>query len=340
MYIAKKDIMPTEQSPFIITIGASAGGLSAIGEIVSHLHKDINAAIFVVLHLSKAAMSDILLSRVQKNSPLPCKIAEDKEPIRQGQIYIAAPDTHLLVKEDKVLIGQGPPENRFRPSIDVLFRSAAVSHREKVIGIIVTGFLNDGTIGMQAIKHSGGYCLVQDPNEAEYPDMPLSVLESVEVDHVVPLRKMGEAILERINTAEIKGISPPESVVAESKLSEKAATSIEEVSKLGDESAFSCPDCGGRLWSIKNGKLKHYRCHIGHAYSENDLLLRQGETTEATLWAAVRMMEERKLLVEKIAREHGDRGLYKISSHYSEQSKSLREHITRLKELLFGISKQ
>jgi len=209
-----------------------------------------------------------------------------------------------------------------------------------VIGIVLTGFLNDGTIGMSAIKRSGGYCIVQDPNEAEYPDMPLSVLESIAVDHVVPLRKMGEVILERISTAEIKGISPPENIVAESKLSEKAATAIEDVSKLGEETAFSCPDCGGRLWRVVNGKLKHYRCHIGHAYSESDLMLRQTETTEQTLWAAVRMMEERKLMVEKLAKQNSGQGLQRISSHYLEQSKNLQEHITKLKGLLFSISKE
>jgi len=332
--------MSIQQSPFIVAVGASAGGLNAISEIVSQLPKDINASIFVVLHLSKAAMSEILLSRIQKNSTLPCKIAEDKEAIRKGEIYIAAPDTHLLVKEEIVIIGQGPPENRFRPSIDVLFRSAAVSHGEKVIGIVLTGFLNDGTIGMSAIKQSGGYCIVQDPNEAEYPDMPLSVLESIEVDHVVRLRKMGEVILERISTAELKGIAPPENIVVESKLSEKAATAIADVSKVGEETAFSCPDCGGRLWRVVNGKLKHYRCHIGHAYSESDLVLRQAETTEQTIWAAVRMMEERKLMVEKLAKQNSGQGLQRIGSHYLEQSKNLQGHIAKLKDLLFAISKE
>ena len=328
-----------ESNPFIVTVGASAGGLNAIGEIVSQLPRDINAGIFVVLHLSKAAMSDILLSRIQKNSALPCKIAEHREPIRKGQIYIAAPDTHLLVKEDSIVIGRGPAENRFRPSIDVLFRSAAASHAEKVIGIILTGFLNDGSVGMQAIKRSGGYCIVQDPNEAEYPDMPLAVLESIEVDNVLPLKKIGEAILERINTAEIPHVQPPEHIVAESRLSEKAATAIEHVSSLGEQTAFTCPDCGGRLWRLQNGKLKHYRCHIGHVYSEQDLVLRQNETIEQTLWVAVRMMEERKLLLEKMAKRHSSRGLEKLTTHYLNQVTDLQHHITKLKELLFAVSK-
>jgi two-component system, chemotaxis family, protein-glutamate methylesterase/glutaminase len=308
--------MPAEKTfPFIITIGASAGGLNAISEIVSQLPREINAAVFVVLHLSKAALGDILLSRIQKNSSLPCKIAEHRESIRKGQIYIAAPDTHLLVKEDHVIIGQGPPENRFRPSID-------------------------GTIGMHSIKRSGGYCIVQDPNEAEYPDMPLSVLESIEVDQVVPLKKMRDAILERINTTQIQEVQPPEDVVAESRLSEKAATAIDEVSKLGQETKFTCPDCGGRLWHIQNGKLTHYRCHIGHVYSEEDLLLRQAETAEQTLWAAVRMMEERKLLIEKMAKSHRSKGLERLRAHYIKQGTDLEYHIANLKELLFTVSKQ
>src|SRR5438874_13341659 len=209
---------------FVIAIGASAGGLNAISEVVSQFPSDLNAAVFVVLHLSKAAVGDILLTRIQKNSSLPCKIAEDREAIKRGHVYLAPPDSHLLVKKDHIIIGRGPAENRFRPSIDVLFRSAAASHGERVIGIILTGFLNDGTSGMMAIKQSGGHCVVQDPNEAEYPDMPLSVLENIEVDHCVSLKNMGNAIFEIIDNAEEKGISVPPHVMAESKLSEKAAT--------------------------------------------------------------------------------------------------------------------
>jgi two-component system, chemotaxis family, protein-glutamate methylesterase/glutaminase len=327
-----------DEKYFVITIGASAGGLNAVSEVVSQFPKDINAAIFIVLHLSKAAIGDVLLSRIQKNTSLPCKIATDKEPIKKGIIYFAAPDGHLLISERSIIIGHGPPENRFRPSIDVLFRSAAVAHGEKTIGIILTGFLNDGTVGMQAIKTCGGFCIVQDPNEAEYPDMPLSVLENMEVDAAIPLREMRDVIISRIETAEIKGIAPPEKIVAESKLSEKNATSIAGVSELGEKTVYACPDCGGGLWEIENGRLKHYRCHIGHDYTERDLLIKQSEISEQTLWAAVRMMEERKLLLGKIARTSKERGLDRLSNGHLDQLKNLDDHITKLKELLFKIS--
>ena len=334
--------MSNDGPSFVIVIGASAGGLNAIAELVSQFPTDLNAAVFVVLHLSKAALGDILVNRIQKNTSLDCKIAEHNEEIKSGQIYVAPPDEHLLAKEDRIVIGRGPAENRFRPSIDVLFRSAAASHGEKVIGIILTGFLNDGTAGMMAIKQSGGHCIVQDPNEAEYPDMPLSVLENIEVDHCVSLKNMGEVILEIIDKAEEKGISAPANVKAESKLSEKAATAIDEVRKLGEKSLYACPDCGGGLWEIENppaGKAKHYRCHIGHSFSESDLMLKQSEATEHTLWVAVRMMEERKLLLQKFAKENDEKGLQRLSAEYNHRAKDLQQHILKLKELLFAIHK-
>jgi two-component system chemotaxis response regulator CheB len=138
-------------------------------------------------------LGDIVVTRVQNHTSLPCKIGESREPIKNNQIYIAPPDTHMLVTGNEIIIGHGPPQNRFRPSIDVLFTSAAISHGKKTIGIILTGFWSDGTIGMAAIKESGGYC-IHDPNEAEYPDIPMAVLEAMEVDDVLSLQNMGDSI--------------------------------------------------------------------------------------------------------------------------------------------------
>ena len=172
--------------------------------------------------------------------------------------------------------------------------------------------------------------------------MPLSVLENIEVDHCVSLKNMGEVILEIIDKAEEKGISAPANVKAESKLSEKAATAIDEVRKLGEKSLYACPDCGGGLWEIENppaGNAKHYRCHIGHSFSESDLMLKQSEATEHTLWVAVRMMEERKLLLQKFAKENDEKGLQRLSAEYNHRAKDLQQHILKLKELLFAIHK-
>ena len=325
---------------YIVGIGASAGGLNAVSELVSQIPAGINAAVLVVLHLAKTGLGDILAIRLQKHTRLPCKIAEDQEIVKPGQIYLAPANAHLLVKENKLILGHGPTENRFRPSIDVLFRSMAVNYGEQAIGIILTGFLSDGASGMLAIKKSGGHCIVQDPNEAEYPDMPLSVLDSLDVDHSVPLKEMGKIILGISKIKRNKSVSPPATVALESKISEQAATGIEVVSQLGEKSVFACPDCGGGLWNVKDGHDGHYRCHIGHSYSQNDLALKQAEAVENTIWVAVRMMEERKLLLRKLATEHNQKGLVRISNNYKEQSDEMGTHIEKLKALLLAIQTQ
>jgi len=333
----KKNNLKTLSPFFAIGIGASAGGINAVTELIAQLPATLNAAVFVVFHLSKIAMPEILLGRMKKNTKLLCKIANDNEPIEPGTIYLAVPDAHLLVKDKNILLGHGPRENRFRPSIDVLFRSIAADFGERSIGIILTGFLNDGTVGMNAIKQSGGYTIVQDPNEAEYPDMPLSVLETMEADYCTSLKKMGDAILQTTKNAGVKGITPPEVVTLESKLSERAATSIERVSQLGNKSIYACPDCGGGLWQIDKPSI-HYRCHIGHSYTEKDLLYKQSESIEHTLWVSVRMMEERRLLLLKNATSYNEKGLQKLSEQYSERAEQMQTHILKLKELLFKIN--
>lgn len=330
-------LMEAQDRPFIITIGASAGGLDAVGELVAQLPRSLNAAVFIVLHLSKVGVGDVLLSKVKKQSPWLCRLAQNNEIIEPGHIYIAPPDRHLLIKNNHTVIGNGPAENRWRPSVDVLFRSAAISHGEKVIGIILTGFLNDGTSGMWAIKRSGGYCIAQDPNEAEYPDMPLSVLNNMEVDYCVSLKDMGKTIQDILKNSKIKGIRPPEEVVAESAISERMATQIENVQELGEKALYACPDCGGSLWSIDTDNIKRYRCHIGHSYSEKDLLIKQSETLEATLWIAVRMMEERKNLLKKMGKVASQKGFERTSLQNLKQADELEAHINKLKDLLFGV---
>jgi two-component system chemotaxis response regulator CheB len=339
---AQRKPRPAESAtrPFyVVCIGASAGGLNAVMELVSQFTPRINAAIFIVLHFSSGALGQILVDRIRRDCALPCLLAKANELIKPGHIYVCAPDSHLMVK-DRIVLGKGPPENRFRPSIDVLFRSAAVHYDGRTIGVVLTGMLNDGTAGMWAISQSGGYCIVQDPDEAEYPDMPLSVIQAVKVDEVLRLDKMGAAI-EGITKAGAKSqtIAPP-LVVAEAKLSEKAATGFEKVTKVGHQMPYSCPDCGGSLFSVEGGKLVHYRCYIGHSYSEDDLLLKQSQNIEHTLWVAVRMMEERKLLFEGIARTHGAKGFQKWAENYTEQGEDLGVHVERLKTMLFNLQKE
>jgi len=283
---------------YVVVVGASAGGLNALSELVSQVKPDTGVALLIVLHLSRKGISDLLVHRLQQSTELHCVVAKDEGKIYENHIYIAPPNFHLLVRDGKTVIGHGPTENRWRPSIDVLFRSAAAHYNGRTIGIILTGLLDDGTSGMLAIKKSGGHCIVQDPNEAEYPDMPLAVLNNMEVDYCVTLGEMGAALEEIVRTEPEKAEIPAD-VMREAEIAERVAIGIDVVDKLGDQSVYTCPDCGGSLWKITEGNADRYRCHIGHSYTERDLTVKQAEQVEATLWVAIRMMEERRNLLSK-----------------------------------------
>lgn len=329
-------LMIKTEPKYVVVIGASAGGLNAIAELVTQLKPGMNIAVLVVLHLPRKGISDFLVHKLQQATEMHCVSAADEGKIHSDHIYIAAPNYHLLVKDGRTIIGHGPTENRWRPSIDVLFRSAAAHYDGRAIGIVLTGLLDDGTAGMLAIKKSGGTCIVQDPNEAEYPDMPMSVLNNMEVDYCIPLDEMGK-IIEEISSVEPHHHHIPEEIRQEADIAEKVSVGIDIVSQLGDQSVFTCPDCGGALWKITEGKTDRYRCHIGHSYSERDLVVKQAEQAEATLWVAVRMMEERRNLLLKLENESIQKGFHRIAADHGERATDLEEHISKLKEMLFSV---
>ena len=319
----------------IVVVGASAGGLTALCEFVSHLPADGNAAIFIVLHLSKTGIGDYLVQRLRGYTDWTCVLAEENLAIQPRHVYVARMNKHMLLKDNHILLGGGPSENRWRPSIDVLFRSAAVEYRENVIGIILTGLLNDGTAGMSAIKQCGGATIVQDPNEAEFPDMPISVIEQMEVDSVASLSEIGNSITQLMTRTKKQNVEVPAIIAAESALSAKVVTGIEHVAEIGEKTLFACPDCGGGLWMVENNSNDaHYHCHIGHSYTEKDLAMVQVEAIEATLWVALRMMEERKLMLHKMAGQERNRGLKRVSDIHLKNATDLALHIDKLKEVL------
>lgn len=322
---------------FIVVIGASAGGLDALMEMVQNLEKGLDVAYCIVLHLSRKAIGDFIVHRLSQVTTMPSQLAENGAVVKADSIYIARPNQHLLVKDNKFLLGGGPEENRFRPSIDVLFRSAAVAYSSRAIGIILSGMLDDGTSGMWAIKRSGGTCVVQDPNEAEYPDMPLSVINNMEVEHVATLQEIGPLIAIITKKKKGKKTSVPKDVIAESKIAETTAVRIEDIEKIGDKSAFACPDCGGNLWTINDDIIKRYRCHIGHAYSERDLVVKQAEIASSTLWVALRMMEERKHLLKKMELESAKKGYKSLSANHIQRHDEMANHIETLKKMLFDL---
>jgi len=328
---------------FVIVVGTSAGGINALSEFVGQLKTGIDAAVFIVMHLSRTSISEFLMYRLQPNTELPCEIALEGAPIQKGHIYIASPNLHLLVKKGKIILGRGPEENRWRPSIDVLFRSAAAAYSTRSIGVVLTGLLDDGATGMLAIQRSGGTSIVQDPNEAEYPDMPLAVLSNMNVDYCIPLAQMGEVIAAIVQTTP-KERPAPDDVIIESDIAERVVVDYENVKKLGEKSIYACPDCGGGLWDITKvgegkGPVVRYRCHIGHSYSEKDLVIKQGEIFESTLWTALRIMEERKTLLSKMENDNAKRGFSTMAKSYKEKADNIQMHVDKMKEVLFASQK-
>jgi two-component system chemotaxis response regulator CheB len=324
-----------EQDPkFIVVIGTSAGGIRALEEIVMQLTPEMDAAFLVVLHLSRKGVGDVLFQRLRQHAKLPCTVASNGEQIKRGVIYLAPPDNHMLVAEGQTVVGRGAHENRWRPSINNLFRSAAAAYSSRVIGIILTGLLDDGTAGMSNIKRAGGITIIQNPDEADYPDMPLSVLENVEVDYVESLSKIGLLLSEIIETTEPKNVEVPFDILQESKIDLRISTRVEDLTMF-EKSDINCPDCGGGLYITQGDRPPHYRCHVGHSYTERELHIRMAEVMESTFWTALRMMEERRTLLLKMARRDKERGYESTSQQHMERVKEMEMHIDNLKQILF-----
>ena len=329
-----------EHPKFIAVVGASAGGLNALAEMVQTFEKGLDIAYCIVLHLSRKGIGDYVVHRLKQFTELNCSLAVHDEWIERDHIYIARPNQHMLVKNNKILLGSGPEENRFRPSIDVLFRSAAVAYGSNAIGIILSGLLDDGTSGMWAIKRSEGCCIVQDPNQAEYPDMPLSIINNMEVDHVSTLVEIGALVGEIVMTPHKVKKNAPQEVISESLIAETVAVGIDDVEAVGTISVFACPDCGGNLWSIDKDIIHRYRCHIGHSYTEKDLMIKQAQIACSTLWVALRIMEERKHLLNKMKVEYENKGFKSLSLNNAKKQADMEIHIDRLKKMLGDLQNQ
>jgi two-component system, chemotaxis family, protein-glutamate methylesterase/glutaminase len=320
---------------YAIVIGASAGGLSALKDLVETFEKGLDAAICVVLHITVLNETRFFVQQLQAHTALVCEEATDGALLESDHIYIAPADRHLVLSDHKLLVGRGPKENRWRPSIDTLFRSAAAHFTSRAIGIILTGLMDDGVSGMAAIKKSKGKCIVLHPDEAEFPEMPLAVIENVGPHYSLPLKGIFP-VLKTITKKRTKKTKAPREVVAESNISERTAVGIGFVEPLGENSVYSCPDCGGNLWRIHHNGNDRYRCHTGHTYTERQLLLKQVDSLETTLWTAMRMMEERRHLVQKIYDQQLKSGHKRMAAISLEQVNQMAVHIKRLRDILFS----
>lgn len=287
----------------IVVIGASAGGLAAFRTILSALPVDLPAALFVVQHLSASGPS-LLPELLDRVSPLVARHPDDGEAIRHGAIYVAPPDHHLVIQPGHLHLVRGPKENSFRPAIDATFRSAAHAYGPRVIGVVLTGMLDDGTAGLLAIKRRGGLALVQEPREATYPSMPQSACRYVDVDIVCRLAEIAPQLIRLVHAgADVGEAQMDDRTELEVGISRLEQAALQQADQIGTPSPFSCPDCGGVLAEYYDGELLRFRCQVGHAFSPASFFAQQTEGLDGSLWAAFRALDERANLAGRLSRE-------------------------------------
>jgi two-component system, chemotaxis family, protein-glutamate methylesterase/glutaminase len=287
----------------ILVIGASAGGVEALQAVAAGLPADFPAAVAVVLHMPAGGTS-VLPAILARAGPLPAVAAADGMPLRPGRIFVAPPGHHLMVGDGRLHLSHGPTENGHRPAVDVLFRSAAHALGPRVIGAVLSGALDDGAAGMVAIAARGGLTVVQDPAEALYRSMPDSVLQLVEVDHILPAGKMGTVLAELARETVDVGAAAPASALLGREVDMAGSGDREQRGRhpAGEPAGMSCPDCGGSLTELDNPGLR-YRCHVGHAWSPAALLAEQSATAERAMWLALRTLEEKADLARRMLLE-------------------------------------
>jgi two-component system chemotaxis response regulator CheB len=273
--------------------------VEALGKLAATLPPELPAAVLVVLHVLATGTS-VLPSILARAGPLSATSAKNRERLERGHIYVAPPDHHLLVDDGRVLLTRGPRENGHRPAVDPLFRSAARAHGDRVIAVILSGTLDDGTAGLQVVREFGGTTVVQDPEDAHYDGMPRSAIDHGLADYVVEIADMPALLCQLIDTP-LESTSEP----AGEPLGDVESPSLEiaDTTELrGSPSGLTCPECGGALWEQQEGELIRFRCHVGHAYSAESMQAEQGVALEAALWSALRSLEERGGLFRRLAR--------------------------------------
>ncbi|PPQ40475.1 two-component system, chemotaxis family, response regulator CheB [Rhodoblastus acidophilus] len=316
----------------VIAIGASAGGIEALRVVLAALPRALPAAVLIVQHLSPQSPG-FLPKILERGSTMPVASPVDGEKMRPGRVYVAPPDRHLLVEDGGVArLSSGPRENRFRPAVDPLFRSAALAFGPRVIGVVLTGFLDDGAAGLQAIKLCGGLAVVQDPSEAWAASMPASALAHVDVDVCLPLREIGPRLIELAQQP--AGAAPGgerSALIAEAAFAGGHPPPLEEALALGEPTLLTCPECGGGLMRLRGAAPTRYRCHTGHAFTERALFANLAENTESAVWSAIRALREQAMLARRPAREAAARGDREGADHLEKKAADCRALADRMR---------
>ena len=313
----------------IIVVGTSAGGVEALCELNKHLPKELDASIFVVMHIGTETMLPHILSRCGN---LPAVIAENGKHYQRGCIYCAPPHCHLSIKDHTTVLMRGPRENGHRPAIDVLFRSAARAHRSKVVGVVLSGGRDDGSAGLFTIKARGGVAIVQDPAEALTRNMPENALNLVDVDYCLPVRQIADVLVQLANG---KATDITESPNGGTTMEDQATADRPESEPPGDQIPVTCPECNGPLYEIKDGDLAVFQCFVGHRFSPESLSEQHTEALERALWTAIRKLKERVVLHKKLVeRKKRNKGEDELIKRLEESVATAENDLTLLREIL------
>jgi two-component system, chemotaxis family, protein-glutamate methylesterase/glutaminase len=315
----------------IVVIGTSVGGLKALRELLPLFPRAFAASVFIVQHQLPSAKT-LLHEILGRYARLPVILPENGSKFKPGVIYVARPNHHLLVQKEHIAITFGPRENRARPSISALFRSAAAYQGPRVIGVLLTGYQNDGVGGLSAIKRCGGITIVQDPTEAQVSELPQTAIQRVEVDHILPLDQIAEKIAEMVTQPAKPIFKVPGDIMEEVRASEHVVPDLDHMQKIGDLTPYTCPECGGVLWKTKNEPLTRYVCHTGHSFSPLSFLEGQAEVIENSLWAAIRYIQERIDILLKMAETERNRG--RSAEGYEQKASEMKTHVVNIRRFI------
>ncbi len=315
----------------IIVCGGSAGALPAFRAILSALPRDIPASVFVVQHVSPdhPTMLDQLLGR----SALPVRPAEHDAEIRPGEVRTAGRDRHLVLGKDRMRLTRGPRENHARPAIDPLFRTAAVHHPGRVIAVLGSGYLSDGVAGLNAVRRCGGLTIVQDPTDAQVPELPQNALAHLEPDYVESADRIGALLGELAAQPAPEAVEIPPEIALEAAMAAGERLGIGSEDDLGRPSQCACPDCGGNLWEIDDTMLR-FRCHVGHGFTFDALQEAQAAKLDEALWSTLRSLRERAELLRRIAREGRDAGRGLSSRRFELSAAEIEEQANTLQTFI------